>query len=209
MIATPERSPERDAAIEAMLPRVADTGWTMATLLAAAGPDADLLFPGGPLDIIEAYVDWADRRMEAGPPRRTSRRCALPARVRAIVALRLEQNRPYKDAVRRALGVLSMPGNAALAARTPARTVDAHLARRRRRLRRLQLVHASGPSSPASTAPRCSSGCATTARTTSAPWNSWTAASPGSAASAGFAAAPRPPRNDSAPFGPESETATD
>ena len=64
-MAHPERSPERDAAIEAMLPYVPQTGWTMTSLLAAAGPDADLLFPGGTLDMIETYCDWADRRMEA------------------------------------------------------------------------------------------------------------------------------------------------
>ena len=126
MIGVPERSPERDAAIEAMLPFVADTGWTVAhAAQAAAGPDADLLFPGGRLDMIEAYCDWADRQMEAGADASTWRRMRLPARVRAVIALRFEQNRPYKEAVRRALGVLASPGHAALAARCTARTVDA------------------------------------------------------------------------------------
>jgi ubiquinone biosynthesis protein COQ9 len=124
MITPPERSPERDAAIEAMLPQVAVTGWTMATLLAAAGPDADLLFPAGVPDMIEAYVDWADRRMEAAAAAQDMAALRLPARVRAVLALRFEQNRPYKDAVRRALGILAVPGHAALAARTTARTVD-------------------------------------------------------------------------------------
>ena len=124
MIAPPERSPERDAAIEAILPQVGWTGWTMATLTAAAGPDADLLFPGGAPDMIEAYVDWADRRMEAAAAAQDFSELRLPARVRAVLALRFEQNRPYKDAVRRALGILSAPGNTALAARTAARTVD-------------------------------------------------------------------------------------
>ncbi|HYZ63908.1 MAG TPA: COQ9 family protein [Acetobacteraceae bacterium] len=125
MMAAPERSPERDAAIEAMLPRVAQTGWTMSTLLAAAGPDADLLFPGGARDMIEAYFDWADRRMEAEAAAMDMSGLRLPARVRAVLAIRFAQNRPYKDAVRRALGVLAAPGNGALAARCTARTVDA------------------------------------------------------------------------------------
>jgi ubiquinone biosynthesis protein COQ9 len=124
MMAPPERSPERDAAIEAMLPLVPETGWTVATLLAAAGPDADLLFPGGQLDMVEAYCDWADRRMEQGVAEEDLSVLRVPARVWSVLATRFAQNRPYKDAVRRAAGVLAAPGHAALAARTLARTVD-------------------------------------------------------------------------------------
>ena len=125
MMTVPERSPERDAAIEAMLPFVAISGWTMRTLLDAAGPDADLLFPGGAADMVEAYIDWADRQMEAGAASLDLPSMRVPDRVRAVIALRFEQNRPYKDAVRRGFGILSTPGNAPLAARTAARTVDA------------------------------------------------------------------------------------
>ena len=125
MIGAPERSPERDAAIDAMLPLVEQSGWTVATLQAAAGPDADLLFPGGQLDLIEAYCDLADRRMEEGAAQLDMSDLRLPERVRAVIALRFEQNRPYKDAVRRALGALVAPGRATLAARCTARTVDA------------------------------------------------------------------------------------
>jgi ubiquinone biosynthesis protein COQ9 len=46
-------------------------------------------------------------------------------RVRAVVALRLTQNRPYKEAIRRALALLALPHNARLAAACTARTVDA------------------------------------------------------------------------------------
>ena len=42
-----------------------------------------------------------------------------------MIALRLEQNRLYKEAIRRALAVLALPGNATAAARCTARTVDA------------------------------------------------------------------------------------
>ncbi len=125
MIAPPERGPERDAALVAMLPLVADTGWTVATLLAAGGPDADLLVPGGPLDMIEAYSDLGDRWMESAAAAQDLSALRVPERVRTVIALRLEQNRPYKDAVRRALGVLAAPGHATLAARCTGRTVDA------------------------------------------------------------------------------------
>ena len=46
-------------------------------------------------------------------------------RVHAVIALRLAQNRPYKEAVRRALALLALPHNARLAAGCTARTVDA------------------------------------------------------------------------------------
>jgi len=121
---TLERSPDRDAAIAAMLPLVPLSGWTMRTLIDAAGPDADLLFSGGAPEMVEAYVDWADRQMEQAAAAEDMTSLRLPARVRAVIALRLEQARPHKEAVRRALGVLALPGNAALAARTVARTVD-------------------------------------------------------------------------------------
>ena len=126
----PERSAERDAAIEAMLPHVPFDGWTLGAVrrgLASIGADpedAPLLFPGGAADMIEAFCDLADRRMEdaaAGldPGLR------LHQRVRAVIALRLEQNRAFKEAIRRALAVLAMPGHAHLAAVCGARTVDA------------------------------------------------------------------------------------
>ena len=51
----------------------------------------------------------------------------LTARVRAVIALRLEQNRPHKEAIRRAMAVLALPTNAAAAAKCTARTVDAIL----------------------------------------------------------------------------------
>ena len=124
MIATPERSPERDAAIEAMLPSVPITGWSMQTLMDAAGPDADLLFPGGAVDMVETYVDWADRQMEAVAATRDISALRIPARIRSVIALRFEQSRPHKEAIRRALGLLALPQNAVTAARTSARTVD-------------------------------------------------------------------------------------
>ena len=50
---------------------------------------------------------------------------ALPERVRAVIALRLAQNRPHKEAVRRAVAVLALPRHAGSAAACTARTVDA------------------------------------------------------------------------------------
>lgn len=130
MIAPPERSPERDAALEAMLPNVPFDGWTYRALrsgLASIGvprEEAELLFPGGAADMIEAFCDWADRRMEQVAAEQLGE-TTLPEHVRAVIALRLAQNRPYKEAVRRAIAVLALPRHVRLAATCTGRTVDA------------------------------------------------------------------------------------
>jgi ubiquinone biosynthesis protein COQ9 len=129
MITPPERSAERDAALGAMVPHVPFDGWTWRALrrgltdIGVPTDDAELLFPGGAPDMIEAFCDLADRRMEGALPDFGEMR--LPARVRAVIGLRLEQNRPCKEAIRRAIAVFSLPRNARLAARCTARTVDA------------------------------------------------------------------------------------
>jgi ubiquinone biosynthesis protein COQ9 len=120
-----ERSPERDAALDALLPLVPSRGWTIAALTEAAGPDADLLFPGGVPELVEAWCDLTDRRMEADVAGLDLAAMRLPARLRAVLAARFARNRPHKEAVPRALGVMALPGRAGLAARCSARTVDA------------------------------------------------------------------------------------
>jgi ubiquinone biosynthesis protein COQ9 len=131
VIAAPERSAERDAAIDAILPHVAFDGWTRSALRrgltdAGADPrDAALLFPGGAADMIAAFCDLADRRMAAGMTAPGYADLRVSARVRAAIALRLAQNRAHREAVRRALAVLALPGNAATAAACTARTVEA------------------------------------------------------------------------------------
>jgi ubiquinone biosynthesis protein COQ9 len=131
MIAPPERMPERDAAILAMLPHVPFDGWTKRALRAgvrdAGLPDdeADLLFPLGTVDMIETFCDLADRQMGSAAADLTETK--LTRRVPAVIALRLEQNRPHKEAIRRALAVLALPQNARAAAKCTARTVDAIL----------------------------------------------------------------------------------
>jgi ubiquinone biosynthesis protein COQ9 len=112
----PERSDERDAALDAFI-AAPFVGWTIAALRAAAGPDADLLFPGSARDMVEAYCDLADRRMVLVTEGR------LPDRVRAVIAQRLDAARPFKAAIRRGVAVLAAhPGTAAACT---ARTVDA------------------------------------------------------------------------------------
>ena len=139
MIRPPERGAARDAAIEAMLPHVPFDGWTRRALargladIGAPSDEADLLFPGGAVALVEAFCDLADRRMTegvatpdlTGDPTSPGTAKGLTARVRAVIALRLAQNRPHREAVRRAVAVLAMPMHARQAAGCTVRTVDA------------------------------------------------------------------------------------
>lgn len=126
-----ERSAERDAALRAMLPEVPRLGWTTEALragLAASGSNPDSaawLFPRGSIGMVEAWCDLADRDMaaEAAGAGLDSQR--IPARIRALIAIRLRQQAPQKEAVRRALALLALPWNLGVAARATARTVDA------------------------------------------------------------------------------------
>ena len=122
MIAPPERSLARDAAITAVLPLIPRLGWTRAALRESGSDAADILFPGGGSDMVEAYIDLADRRMTELAEIATMR---LTARVRTLLITRFDQAEPHRDAVRRAVTLLATPGNAVLAARCTARTVDA------------------------------------------------------------------------------------
>ena len=114
----PERTPERDAALDALVDLVPFPGWTIRALQLAAGPDADLLFPAGATDMVEAWVDLADRRMPPASPE-----LSLGKRVRSVIAQRLQDSTPHREPVRRGLALLAC--NSVAASRVTARTVDA------------------------------------------------------------------------------------
>ena len=118
---------DRDAALRAMLPHVVNHGWQRAALEAAGYNrlDAELLFPGGTADLLDAWCDLADRDMEAAAIAQGVADQRLSQRVRTLIALRLANAGPHKDAVRRAMGLFARPSYTPLAASCTARTVDA------------------------------------------------------------------------------------
>ncbi|WP_372622947.1 COQ9 family protein [Falsiroseomonas sp.] len=126
-----ERSEERDSAIRAALPHVPARGWTRAALEAGLrdlGRDpleVEWLFPRGPAEAVEAWCDLADREMEAQARAEGLLDLRIPARIRRVITIRLEQGEPHKEAIRRALALQSLPWNLASALRTVARTADA------------------------------------------------------------------------------------
>ena len=145
MIPHPERLPERDTAILAMLPNVAFDGWTKRALragIAHAGmpaDEADLLFPLGTVDMIETFCDLADRRMEEAAATLTPTKTS--ARVRAVIALAARAEPAIQGSHSARVGGFGTSAKCPDGGRLHCSDSRRHLARRRRPFRRLQLVH--------------------------------------------------------------------
>ena len=122
-----EIDPETAKLLDALLPHTAFDGWTVQALrrgLSDVGrnpDDAKLLFATD-ADMIEAAFALADQRMIAAAQGLEG---GLTARVRGTIALRLEQMAGDKEALRRAMARLALPGQAPRRLRIIAATTDA------------------------------------------------------------------------------------
>ncbi len=118
--------------LNAALPHIAFDGWTLATLARAARaaglPEAEATraFPGGVMDAIEAHSHHADEQM-IYTLRNDYLLSTMKVRERIVtgVMVRLRQATPHREAVRRAMGHLVLPWNAARALAMLHKTVDA------------------------------------------------------------------------------------
>ena len=120
----------RDAIAPLLGSHAAFDGWSeRAVAMAAAelGVPAErgrIAFPGGPVQMIDAWFDWVDRNMlTAFPPDRIDA-MKVRERISALLTHRFETLRPHKEALRRALAVLAMPQNALAAGRLAWRSAD-------------------------------------------------------------------------------------
>lgn len=122
---------QRDRLVEAALVHVPFDGWTRAALLRGAADlglgaaDADRLFPGTAVDMIDRMNRIADARMveafrAAGPDEMRIR-----DKIATAVRLRLDWALPHREAVRRGMAILALPIHGPAGARMLYRTVDA------------------------------------------------------------------------------------
>ena len=123
-------SAKKRAVVEAALPLVPSGGFTDKVLKEAAAA-ADVspavlarLFPHGPQSLAEAFSDWADDEMEKRLSKSKLGEMKIRARIRAAIEARIAALRPHKEAARRAGAFLTLPPNAATAAKLLYRTVD-------------------------------------------------------------------------------------
>ncbi|WP_338446454.1 COQ9 family protein [Pelagerythrobacter marensis] len=118
----------------ALAPAVADAavfdGWSEAAVRAAAaaeGADPDvaaLAYPGGPIDMIAAWIESVDLAMIAALPAERLAQMKIRERIAGLVLARLDAMRGREEALRRALSVMAMPQNAARALQLGWRTAD-------------------------------------------------------------------------------------
>jgi ubiquinone biosynthesis protein COQ9 len=119
----------RPVLVAAMIPNVPFDGWSLAAAeqgcrdLGVPPERARLVFPGGAAEMVDAYCARADADMAAALPDLGTLK--IRERIRLLVWTRLSQALPHREAVRRALGILGLPQNLPLSARTLWRTADA------------------------------------------------------------------------------------
>jgi ubiquinone biosynthesis protein COQ9 len=106
-------------------------GWTPAALdLAAAATGIDpavarLAFPGGAVDMIDAWFAYIDSAMLADLPQEKLANLKIRARITALVEARLDLVAVEIEALRRALAILAQPQNLVRAAKLNWRAADA------------------------------------------------------------------------------------
>ncbi|MES2045015.1 MAG: COQ9 family protein [Pseudomonadota bacterium] len=105
-------------------------GWSDAALILAAqaeGVDVDvarLAYPGGAIDMIDAWFAAIDAAMLAVLPPDKLATMKIREKITALVEARLALLAPQREALRRALAILAMPNNLVRAARLGWRAAD-------------------------------------------------------------------------------------
>lgn len=106
-------------------------GWSreaVASAAAEAGIDPDVAayaFPGGPMDMIAAWIASVDVAMEAALPAEALAAMPVHKRVRRLLHFRLEAIAGQEEALRRALAIMAMPQNVPRALRLGWESADA------------------------------------------------------------------------------------
>lgn len=121
----------RDRLADQVMTEAAFEGWTRAAVEAAGrsldlpAGEAERLFPGGAMQVLEYVSERADRRTVEDMEREGYGQLKIRDRITAAVRLRLERHAGHRESARRAMAVLALPFNAPLALKLLYRTVDA------------------------------------------------------------------------------------
>jgi ubiquinone biosynthesis protein COQ9 len=121
----------RDRLADGMAAEAPFDGWGRISLSGAARQlglppgEADRLFPGGPLQVLSYLSERSDRRTVEEMENAGVGALKMRDRIKLAVRIRFERHSGEREAARRAIGLLSLPFNAPLAARLLYKTVDA------------------------------------------------------------------------------------
>ncbi len=120
----------RDKIIESAAVIAAERGWTRAVLSEAAKESgyepvmAEAVFPGGVIDAVNHFADYADRGMLRLLEDVDVNALRIRDRIRKALVTRMIFLEPHKDAARQAAGLWAMPPRGVHAAKAVWRTAD-------------------------------------------------------------------------------------
>lgn len=120
----------KDRLLLAMLPHVVFDGWSKRSIIAGQrdlkkdGIDPSLLFPRGMRDVALHFGEFMDREMTAELSKINLEEMPIRERIASCVTTRLKLLAPHKEAVRRLLSFLALPGNQLSGLKMTLRTVD-------------------------------------------------------------------------------------
>lgn len=118
-----EHDPARDDALRKIAAVAGQKGWSLAVLQEVAGPEADLLFPYGAVEMVEAWSELCDRDMVAAMVETDEPR--LSQRVKQALLLRLPADAVMRAGARSGFGVLAAPCARGALRRALLRTINA------------------------------------------------------------------------------------
>ena len=129
---TDDRTPLelRAPLVEAMLAHVPFDGWSEAALRNAAAdigvtPEmAELSFPGGAAEALDAHLQFADEKLKAALDALDLPAMRIRDRITIAVRTRFEQAAPHREVVRRAVALQAMPQHLAQGMKAGWRTSD-------------------------------------------------------------------------------------
>lgn len=120
----------RDAILDAAITHVPFDGWGREAAIRGAedigldAAEAMRAFPDGARDMIAWHLRQADNRMAETLAGMDLASMKIRERIATAVRVRLEQNAPHREAIRKAMAFLALPQNAPMAAQALYRTVD-------------------------------------------------------------------------------------
>ena len=119
----------KDCLLLAMLPHAAFDGWSLDALVAGRKDlkgevlEAELLFPRGMQDVAVHFGDFIDRAMLVELNKIDLDKLSIRERIATSVHSRLRLLSPHKEAIRRLLSFLALPGNQAVGIKITMKTV--------------------------------------------------------------------------------------
>lgn len=111
----------KDAILAAALPHIPFDGWDTAV---RSQDSWEVYFPRGGIDAIAHHSRMGDAQMAEALAALPLAEMKIPQKVKAAVMLRLRAQQPNREAIRKALGTLSLPIHAAESLQLLSETVD-------------------------------------------------------------------------------------